>query len=139
MAVALAFIVLLAVVIVVSAPLRGAQRQRPDREREAKVADLLAAREAKYREIRDAELDHGTGKLSDSDYAALDSALRAEAVKILDELEAIGGPSGPGVLEQEDRVEEEQDGEHDGPAVQVALDERAAAERAGAGAHTEGA
>ena len=30
-------------------------------------AELEAAREAKYREIRDAELDYRTGKLSDDD------------------------------------------------------------------------
>ena len=38
--------------------------------------DLEAARDAKYREIRDAELDHQTGKLSDADYEAIDSTLR---------------------------------------------------------------
>jgi hypothetical protein len=41
-------------------------------------------KEAKYREIRDAELDHVSGKLSDEDYAILDSELRKEAVGILD-------------------------------------------------------
>jgi hypothetical protein len=45
--------------------------------------ELEAAREAKYREIRDAELDHQTGKLSDADYEALDRTLRGEAVEIL--------------------------------------------------------
>lgn len=45
--------------------------------------ELIAARDAKYREIRDAELDHQTGKLSDEDYAAIDSTLRAEAVELL--------------------------------------------------------
>ena len=43
-----------------------------------------ALKEAKYREIRDAELDHAAGKLSDEDYAILDAELRKEAVKILD-------------------------------------------------------
>ena len=41
---------------------------------------LEAAREAKYREIRDAELDYRTGKLSDADWRAMDRSLRAEAV-----------------------------------------------------------
>jgi cytochrome c-type biogenesis protein CcmF len=41
-------------------------------------------KEAKYREIRDAELDHASGKLSDEDYAILDAELRKEAVEILD-------------------------------------------------------
>ncbi len=54
--------------------------------------DLEAEREAKLREIRDAELDHATGKLSDADYTAMDSTMRAEAVAILrrlDELDAL--------------------------------------------------
>jgi hypothetical protein len=49
--------------------------------------DLEAAREAKYREIRDAELDYRTGKLSREDYQAIDADLRAEAIEILDRLE----------------------------------------------------
>jgi cytochrome c-type biogenesis protein CcmF len=43
-----------------------------------------AQKEAKYREIRDAELDHAAGKLSDEDFALLDAELREEAVQILD-------------------------------------------------------
>ena len=46
-----------------------------------------ALKEAKYREIRDAELDHAAGKLSDEDYALLDAELRTEAVEILDRLD----------------------------------------------------
>ncbi len=49
--------------------------------------ELEAAREAKYREIRDAEMDYRTGKLSDEDYRALDVELRAEALAILDALD----------------------------------------------------
>ena len=47
-----------------------------------------ALKEAKYREIRDAELDHASGKLSDEDYAILDAELRKEAVRILDEVKS---------------------------------------------------
>jgi cytochrome c-type biogenesis protein CcmF len=47
-------------------------------------AELEALKEAKYREIRDAELDHAAGKLSDEDFALLDAELRTEAVEILD-------------------------------------------------------
>ena len=50
-------------------------------------------KEAKYREIRDAELDHASGKLSDQDYAILDAELRKEAVEILD---AVGVGAGGG-------------------------------------------
>lgn len=53
--------------------------------------ELEVAREAKYREIRDAELDYRTGKLSPEDYEAVNGALRAEAVEILDRLEALDG------------------------------------------------
>lgn len=138
MAVALAFVVLLAVVFVVGAPLRREPKLRPVREREARIADLLSAREFKYREIRDTKLDFDTGKLSEEDYVALDATLRGDAFGILEQLEALtDSPSGPGVLEQQDGVQEEQDGEHDGPAVEVSFDERSASEGAGAGAHAE--
>jgi hypothetical protein len=55
----------------------------------ARREELEAAREAKYREIRDAELDYRTGKLSPEDYEAVNGTLRAEAVEILDQLEAL--------------------------------------------------
>jgi cytochrome c-type biogenesis protein CcmF len=48
-------------------------------------------KETKYREIRDAELDHAAGKLSDEDFAVLDAELRREAVEILD---AVGSGAG---------------------------------------------
>ena len=67
-------------VLFISAPLR---RPSPPAEEPVGVAELEAARKAKYRELRDAELDHRTGKLSDEDYAELDTALRAEAIEIL--------------------------------------------------------
>ena len=53
----------------------------------AELDELETAREAKYREIRDAELDYRTGKLSSADYAAIDADLRAEAIEILDSIE----------------------------------------------------
>jgi hypothetical protein len=90
--VAVLTVVLLGVVmLVVSAPLRAARRPSEDPESVADRAALQAAREAKYREIRDAEMDYRTGKLSREDYAAIDGALRAEAVEILDKLTALGG------------------------------------------------
>ena len=78
-----------AVILLVSAPLRAVRRS-PDPESVANRAELEAAREAKYREIRDAEMDYRTGKLSSEDYAATDGTLRAEAVTILDRLAALG-------------------------------------------------
>ena len=59
-------------------PTRGRRRGAPVRTE----ADAL--KEAKYREIRDAELDHASGKLSDEDFALLDAELRKEALQILD-------------------------------------------------------
>jgi hypothetical protein len=84
----LTIVLLGAVILLVSAPLR-AVRRAPDPESLADRAELEAAREAKYREIRDAELDYRTGKLSSADYAAIDGTLRAEAVAILDRLTAL--------------------------------------------------
>jgi Na+-transporting methylmalonyl-CoA/oxaloacetate decarboxylase gamma subunit len=81
----LVLVVLAAVVLIVSGPLR---RARPEpAERRDEVAELEAARDAKYREIRDAELDHATGKLSEDDYQAIDTTLRAEAITILHDLD----------------------------------------------------
>jgi hypothetical protein len=86
--------ILAVVVIVVTGPLRSASRSPsagasgpPEIDDNADIADLEAAREAKYREIRDAELDHSTGKLSDADFEAVDKTLRAEAVEILHALD----------------------------------------------------
>jgi hypothetical protein len=82
-------LVLLAVVIaVISAPLLGARGDR-DTGSEA-LAELRTARAAKYRELRDLELDYRTGKLSQEDYEATDGALRTEAVEILNRLEGLG-------------------------------------------------
>ena len=93
------------VVALVSAPLRRARELVPstphDEEQRSAVEhpplapdtrlheELEAAREAKYREIRDAELDFRTGKLSGEDYRAIDADLRAEAIEILNRLELL--------------------------------------------------
>jgi hypothetical protein len=89
---------LAAVIAVVSGPLRAA-RKHPQPEAPER-GELEAAREAKYREIRDAELDYRTGKLSPEDYEAINGALRAEAVAILDRLEAISGQRGREAADQ---------------------------------------
>ena len=84
----LVILVLAAVVALVGAPLRGGRRAAEDPTAQ-RVRELEAAKEAKYREIRDAELDHRTGKLDDEDFRALDRELRAEAVVILRELDGL--------------------------------------------------
>ena len=83
-------IVLLGVVVwLVSAPLRTGAAAA-DEAAGARRDDLEAAKEAKYREIRDAELDFRTGKLSEEDWRALDRELRAEAMELLRRLDELG-------------------------------------------------
>ena len=85
----LVFVVLLAAVALVAAPLRRGHAERLTTREESRREELEAAKEAKYREIRDAEMDFRTGKLSDADYKALDRQLRGEAVEILRELDGL--------------------------------------------------
>jgi hypothetical protein len=146
----------------------GNRSQAPDSADAALVlasadgASLSAAREAKYRELRDAELDWRTGKLARADYDAISATLQREALGILNAIEAIerGGappvqdgaaplqtgaaPVGEGAapgsdLQQQERVGEQQDREAHGPSVEVALDHGPATERAGAAADAKGA
>jgi hypothetical protein len=87
---AVAVIVLIALVAAtVAVPLR--RRGAAERREEARLAELRAAKEAKYREIRDAELDHRMGKLSAEDWRAVDRELRGEAIDILRELDRLEG------------------------------------------------
>jgi flagellar biosynthesis/type III secretory pathway M-ring protein FliF/YscJ len=89
MAYVIVLVVLAIAVFVISAPLR-AERGRDEFDAQAvRIAELEAARDAKYHEIRDAELDLRTGKLSDEDYEAVDRALRAEAIEIMHALDAV--------------------------------------------------
>jgi flagellar biosynthesis/type III secretory pathway M-ring protein FliF/YscJ len=83
----------LAVAWVVLRPLlRPARVERPD---DARREALEAAKEAKYREIRDAELDHRMGKLSDADYRDTDRDLRRQAIEILRELDQLEPAEAP--------------------------------------------
>jgi Tfp pilus assembly protein FimT len=86
--------ILLIVVAIVIAPLRRewaeqahAGSEPEELEPAHELAELEAARDAKYREIRDAELDHQTGKLSDADYEAVDRALRGEAIELMKQVD----------------------------------------------------
>ena len=81
-------VVLGAVVLVLSHPLRRGHESMAEVE-SARVRDLEAARESKYQEIRDAELDMRLGKLSAEDHRELDRELRAEAIEILRELDEL--------------------------------------------------
>jgi type II secretory pathway pseudopilin PulG len=77
------------VLLVVTQPLRPGRAREEDLALEAERAELEAAKEAKYREIRDAELDYRTGKLSEVDWRSLDRSLRAEAVDLLKRLDQL--------------------------------------------------
>lgn len=89
------FAVVLGVVAFVGAPLRGRARGLdPEAAARAELADLEAAKESKYREIRDAELDQRTGKLSREDHHALDAELRAEAIALLKRIDAARARAG---------------------------------------------
>ena len=82
---------LLVLVVIVAAVLTLPLRRRGEEERreETRLAELEAAKEAKYREIRDAELDHQMGKLSREDWRAVGRDLRGEAIEILRRLDAL--------------------------------------------------
>jgi hypothetical protein len=82
-------VALAAVVAVVSRPLLAARGEGGAQGGEAadRIAELEARKEAKYREIRDAEMDLRTGKLSEEDHRVLDRQLRAEAVEVLHALD----------------------------------------------------
>lgn len=86
------FLLLVPVALLVSSPFwrgKGASTTV-----DPEIAALEAAREAKYREIRDAETDRDSGKLSTEDFEKLNAELRREAVAILDRLEALKAGQG---------------------------------------------
>ena len=96
---ALALLVLaLVVAAVLSLPLR--RRGEEERREETRLAELQAAKEAKYREIRDAELDREMGKMSRDDWRAVDRDLRAEAIEILRELDRLEGRAPEGGMDR---------------------------------------
>jgi len=85
----LVIVVLAVLAWFVTAPLRGGSDApaAPERFEDPLVADLEARKEAKYREIRDAQLDHEQGKLSAADWRRADAELRREAIEILKALD----------------------------------------------------
>ena len=86
----LAAIVLAGIVaLVVLAPLRTAEER--SRTEDDRLAALEAAKEQKYRDIRDAELDYRMGKLSEEDWREADRELRSDAMEILRRLDRLGG------------------------------------------------
>jgi flagellar biosynthesis/type III secretory pathway M-ring protein FliF/YscJ len=92
MEILLALIIVALVVWFVSVPLRRSRGEATAASttsaEDPVVAELEARKEAKYREIRDAELDRRQGKLSDADWRRQDAELRREAIEILKQLDA---------------------------------------------------
>jgi hypothetical protein len=74
-------------VTIIAGPLRRG-RDPSDPSESSRRRALETAKEAKYSEILDAELDFRTGKLSETDYREVDRQLRGEAGELLRRLEA---------------------------------------------------
>lgn len=83
-------LILLVVAVFVTAPLRRAGR-RAEVGEDPRIAELEARKEAKYREIRDAEMDREAGKISEEEWRSIDRELRREAIVLLKELDRVKG------------------------------------------------
>jgi flagellar biosynthesis/type III secretory pathway M-ring protein FliF/YscJ len=84
-------VVLLAgVVALVGLPLRSGEAEAAGERERRDVEALEEAKRAKYREIRELEMDVRTGKLTREDFRAQDRARRAEAIELLRRLDALG-------------------------------------------------
>jgi flagellar biosynthesis/type III secretory pathway M-ring protein FliF/YscJ len=86
----LVLVALVALVVVRPLVAGGGEEAAPAATDERR-AGLEAAKEAKYREIRDAELDFRMGKMSESDYRTTDRELRAQAIGILKRIDELDG------------------------------------------------
>ena len=94
MEIALALVIVALVAWFVAGPLRRSEGQTEAAEvalEDPAIAEAEARKEAKYREIRDAELDRRQGKLSEADWRRQDAALRREAIEILKRLDSLRG------------------------------------------------
>lgn len=85
MGILFALILIVAVAAFVTHPFWG--RGGASRTEDPELAGLEAARESKYREIRDAETDLASGKLSKEDFDLVNAELRGDAVEILKKLD----------------------------------------------------
>ena len=102
------------VILVVSHPLRGGRTEAAEDRLRDEIEELEAAKAAKYREIRELELDLRMGKLDEAEFRLQDRERRAEAVELLRRLDALGAgelpvpdPAGaPGPPSGADRLEE---------------------------------
>lgn len=85
------------VVVLVGLPLRAGTAEADDERERRDIEALEEAKRAKYREIRELEMDFRTGKLTEGDFRVQDRARRAEAIELLRRLDALGAaPAPPG-------------------------------------------
>ena len=92
MEIVLALAILVIVAWFVTGPLRRSRSQTEAAEAaldDPAIAEIEARKEAKYHEIRDAELDRQQGKLSEADWRRQDAELRREAIEILRRLDRL--------------------------------------------------
>jgi hypothetical protein len=76
--------------------LNGVDERVVDAER----AELEDAKQAKYREIKDAELDHKSGRMTEEQWLATDRELRREAMQILAKIDTLGAKNAAEETEQ---------------------------------------
>jgi hypothetical protein len=93
----LEFLLAVAIVVLVAWFVTAPLRNRPESDGDEdptvpELADLEARKEAKYRQIRDAEADKAAGKLTEQDFERLDHELRSEAIAILKRIDRIRPP-----------------------------------------------
>ncbi len=87
-------VVLLVIVLValvaafVLAPFRSAEGVDVVYTEDPVLAELEARKQAKYREIRDTELDHAQGKLTEPEFKRQEAELKAEAIDLLKRIDA---------------------------------------------------
>jgi flagellar biosynthesis/type III secretory pathway M-ring protein FliF/YscJ len=91
----LALLIVVLVAVFVAVPLRRRPAETDEAPESAELAELEARRQAKYREIRDAETDRAAGKLTDEDFRRLNRELRREAIDILKRIDRLRGDPGP--------------------------------------------
>jgi flagellar biosynthesis/type III secretory pathway M-ring protein FliF/YscJ len=95
----LALVIVAIVAWFVTGPLRRSRSQTEGADaglEDPAIAEIEARKEAKYREIRDAELDRQQGKLSAADWRRQDAELRREAIEILKRLDRLRGQRSAG-------------------------------------------
>lgn len=83
----LALFVVMAIIVALALPvIQGVDESEYD----ARRAELEVAKQAKYREIRDAELDRTSGRLTEEQWREIDAELRKEALAIVTKMDTLG-------------------------------------------------